>query len=51
MLKEDLSVNRIKADPYEVTMYQALDFLLKLEEGTSSNITTRFIEASNLWIY
>lgn len=51
MLKEDLSVNRIKADPYEVTMYQALDFLLEARRRDFSNITTRFIELSNLWIY
>ena len=51
VLKEDFSVNRIKTEPYEVTMYQALDFLLEARRRDFSNITTRFIEASNLWIY
>lgn len=43
VLKEDFSVNRIKTDPYEVTMYQALDFLLEARRRDFSNITTRFI--------
>lgn len=51
VLKEDFSVNRIKTDPYEVTMYQALDFILEARRRDFSNITTGFIEASNLWIY
>lgn len=51
VLKEDFSVNRIKTAPYEITMYQALDFLLEAQRRDFSNITTRFIELSNLWIY
>ena len=51
VLKEDFSVNRIKTAPYEITMYQALDFLLEAQRRDFSNITTKFIELSNLWIY
>ena len=51
VLKEDFSVNRIKTAPYEITIYQALDFLLEAQRRDFSNITTRFIELSNLWIY
>ena len=51
VLKEDFSVNRIKTAPYEITMFQALDFLLEAQRRDFSNITTRFIELSNLWIY
>lgn len=50
VLKEDFSVNRIKSDPYEITMYQALDFLLEARRDFM-NLTNRFIETSNLWIY
>lgn len=51
VLKEDFSVNRIKTEPYEITMYQALDFLLEARRRDFMNLTNRFIEASNLWIY
>lgn len=51
VLKEEFLVNRIKNDPYEITMYQALDFLLEARRRDYMNLTNRFIEASNLWIY
>lgn len=51
VLKEDFSVNRIKTVPCEITMYQALDFLLEARRRDFMNLTTRLIEASNLWIY
>lgn len=51
MLKEKFLVNRIKNDPYEITMYQAFDFLLEARRRDYMNLTNRFIEASNLWIY
>lgn len=51
VLKEDFSVNRIKTVPCEITMYQALDFLLEARRRDFMNSTNRFIEASNLWIY
>lgn len=51
VLKEDFSVNRIKIDPYEITMYQALDFLLEARRRDFMNLTNRFVDTSNLWIY
>lgn len=51
VLKDVFSVNRIKTDPYEITMYQALDFLLEARRRDFLNISARLIEASNLWIY
>ena len=51
VLKEEFLVNRIKNDPYEITMYQALDFLLEARRRDYMNFTNKFIEASNLWIY
>ena len=36
-LKEDFSVNRIKTAPYEITMYQALDFLLEAQRSLKRN--------------
>lgn len=51
VLKEEFSVNRIKTEPYEITMYQALDFLLEARRRNFMNLTSRFIEALNLWIY
>ncbi len=51
VLNDVFSVNRIKADPYEITMYQTLDFLLEARRRDFMNISNRFIEASNLWIY
>ena len=32
-------------------MYQAFDFLLEARRRDYMNLTNRFIEASNLWIY
>lgn len=50
MLSNIFSV-RIKNDPYEITMYQALDYLLEARRRDHMNFSNRFIEASNLWIY
>lgn len=51
VLKEDFSVNRIKTVPCEITMYQALDFLLEAKRRDFMNLTNRFVDTSNLWIY
>ena len=51
VLNEAFSVNRIKTDPYEITMYQALDFLLEAKRRDFMRSSYKFIEASNLWIY
>ncbi|MGO4864372.1 AAA family ATPase [Ligilactobacillus ruminis] len=51
VLKEDFSVNRIKTVPCEITMYQALDFLLEAKRRDFMNLTNRFVDTSNLWTY
>ena len=51
VLKGDFSITRIKAEPCEITMYQALDFLLEARRRNLMESTNRLIEASNLWIY
>lgn len=51
VLKEDFSVNRIKTVPCEITMYQALDFLLEAKRRDFMNLTNRFVDTLNLWIY
>lgn len=51
MLSNVFSVTRIKNDPYEITMYQALDYLLEAKRRDYMSFNNRFIEASNLWIY
>lgn len=51
ILNSAFSINRIKNDPYEITMYQALDFILEARRRDYMTIGNRFIEASNLWIY
>lgn len=51
VLKEDFSVNRIKTVPCEITMYQALNFLLEAKRRDFMNLTNRFVDTSNLWIY
>lgn len=51
VLKEAFSVNRMKIDPYEITMYQALDFLMEAKRRDYMILTNRYIEALNLWIY
>lgn len=51
VLSDVFSVNRIKAEPCEITMYQALDFLLEARRRDLLNVSSRFIEVSNLWIY
>lgn len=51
MLNNVFSISRIKNDPYEITMYQALDYLFEARRRDYMNISNRFIKASNLWIY
>lgn len=51
VLKGDFSITRMKAEPCEITMYQALDFLLEARRRNLMESTNRLIEASNLWIY
>lgn len=51
VLKEDFLVNRIKTVPCEITMYQALDFLLEAKRRDFMNLTNRFVDTLNLWIY
>ena len=51
ILRNIFSVSRIKNDPDEITMYQALDFLFEAKRREYMSISQRFIEASNLWIY
>ncbi len=51
VLEEAFAVNKIKSDPYEITMCQALDFLLEAKRRELINLPSRFIEALNLWIY
>lgn len=51
ILNSAFAINRIKNDPYEITMYQALDFILEARRRDYMTIGNRFIEASNLWIY
>ena len=51
VLKGDFSITRMKAEPCEITMYQALDFLLEARRRNLMDSTNRLIEASNLWIY
>lgn len=51
ILNSAFAINRIKNDPYEITMYQALDFILEARRREYMTIGNRFIEASNLWIY
>lgn len=51
VLKEDFSVNRIKTVPCEITMYKALDFLLEAKRRDFMNLTNRFVDTLNLWIY
>lgn len=51
VLKEAFSINKIKIDPYEITMYQALDFLMEAKRRDYMILTNRYIEALNLWIY
>lgn len=51
VLKGDFPITRIKAEPCEITMYQALDFLLEARRRNLMESMNRLIEASNLWIY
>ncbi len=50
-LNDVFFINKIKIDPYEITMYQALDFLLEARRRDFMDIRRSFIETSNLWIY
>ncbi len=50
-LSEDFCINRIVADPVEVTMYRYLDDLLEARRRDYMSISSRFVDASNLWIY
>lgn len=51
VLKEIFLVNRIKTDPYEITMYQAQDFLLEAKRREFTNISFGFAEALHLWCF
>lgn len=51
MLGDIFSIKRMKADPYEITMFQTVDFLLEARRRDYMNFNNRLLEASNLWIY
>ena len=51
VLKDDFSIDRIKTAPYEITMYQTVDFLFEARRRGLMNSAHRFAEAANLWIY
>lgn len=51
MLHDIFCVNKIKAEPCETTMYQFLEYYLEAKRRDYFNISNKFIEAANLWIY
>lgn len=51
VLKEAFFVNRIKTAPYEITMYQAQDFLLEARRREFENVSFRFTKALRMWCF
>lgn len=51
ILNDCFGVNRIKTDPYEITMFQAVDFLNEAKRRDYMSICSRVLEASHLWLY
>lgn len=51
MLHDTFCINKIKGEPCEITMYQFLEYYLEARRRDYFNISNRFIDAANLWIY
>ena len=50
-LSDVFRINNAIIEPYEVTMYQFLDYYLEARRRDLLNISNRFIDSSKLWIY
>lgn len=51
MLQDIFGIKLIKVEPYEITMHQFMDCILESKRRRCLDMSSRFIEASNLWIY
>lgn len=51
ILNDVFLIKKIKVDPYEITMFECLEYLLEARRREYANISNRLIEASNLWVY
>ncbi len=50
-LNDAFRIKKVSVEPYEVTMYQALECLLEARRRDYISISSRIIEEMNLWIY
>lgn len=51
ILHDIFCVSKIKTEPQEITTYQFLEYYLEAKRRDYVNLSNRFIEATNLWIY
>lgn len=51
MLNDVFLIKRIKASPYEITMFECLEYLLEARRREYVDISNRLVEALNLCVY
>lgn len=51
ILNDIFLIKKVKVEPYEITMFEYLEYLLEAKRREYVNITNRIVENSNLWFY